>query len=81
MLLGCLPASPFFRYDRISLAHIVALAASAVAFLVLTTIWLSSSMHSQTLQIGTLCGALVVLTNIAQVTRRRHASLPTTSPP
>jgi hypothetical protein len=55
--------------------HLVVLAASSVAFLLLGTFGVYSLVHSQTLEIGTLCAAVIILINIAQLIRRRYTQV------
>ncbi|TLH49673.1 hypothetical protein C1S80_28640 [Mycolicibacterium aubagnense] len=65
---------------NISLAHLVALAAGGVAFLLLSAVGMYELMQSQPLRIGTLCGAFIILLNIAQLVKRRYTSLFTAGP-
>lgn len=56
-------------------AHLAALAASSVAFLLLSTFGVYSLVHAQALEIGTLCAAVIILINIAQLIRRRYVQV------
>ncbi|KRQ24477.1 hypothetical protein BKG80_02170 [Mycobacteroides chelonae] len=57
---------------HISFIQLSALAAGAILFLGLTTFGLYTLMDSQTLKIGAVCGAVVILINIANLAKRRH---------
>lgn len=57
---------------RVSSIQLSALAAGALFFLSLTTFGLYTLMDSQALKIGAICGAVVVLLNMATVLRRRR---------
>lgn len=58
--------------QHVSSIQLSALAAGAVVFLALTTFGLYTLMDSQALKIGAVCGAAVILLNIATVVRRRR---------
>ncbi|SKX66078.1 Uncharacterised protein [Mycobacteroides abscessus subsp. bolletii] len=58
--------------ERVSSIQLSALATGAMAFLALTTLGLYTLSDSQALKTGAICGAVVILLNIATVVRRRH---------
>ncbi len=60
-----------------SFVGLSALTAAGLLFLALTTFGLYNVVHSQTLQIGTICGSLVILLKNAQLVKLNYTALST----